>query len=151
MAAKRKDIMDIRQILQLKSKGLSNRKVATMLGISRNTINEYISFLKSLDKSYDALLGLDDGALEGLFPGQDHRDMVRYEALHCKFDDYRKELTKVGCTLQQLWYEYKAAHPDGYGYTQFVSHYRKWSTSKVVSGILEHKAAAQLFMDYTGN
>lgn len=142
--------MDIRQILQLKSKGFSNRKIATMLGISRNTINEYISFLKSLDKSYEALLDLDDGALEGLFPGQDHRDMVRYEALQSKFDYYRKELTKVGCTLQQLWYEYKSAHPDGYGYTQFVSHYRKWSTSKVVSGILEHKAAAQLFMDYTG-
>jgi transposase len=150
MAAKRKDIMDIRQILQLKTKGLSNRKVATILGISRNTINEYISFLKSLDKGYADLLELDDGALEALFPRQDHTDMARYEALQSKFDYYRKELTKVGCTLQHLWYEYKAAHPEGYGYTQFVSHYRKWCTSKVVSGILEHKAGNQLFMDYTG-
>jgi len=150
MAAKRKDIMDIRQILQLKSKGLSNRKIASMLGISRNTINEYISFLKSLDKDFADLLELDDGALEGLFPRQDYTDMARYEALQSKFSYYRKELTKVGCTLQHLWYEYKAAHPEGYGYTQFVSHYRKWSTSKVVSGILEHKAGNQLFMDYTG-
>jgi len=80
MAAKRKGIVDIRQMLQLKTKGLSNRKIASILGINCNTINEYISFLKSLDKDLADLLELDDGALKALFPGQDYRDIPRYEA-----------------------------------------------------------------------
>ena len=39
MAGNRKNIMDIRQVLQLKQKGYSNRKVAFYLRISRNTVN----------------------------------------------------------------------------------------------------------------
>ena len=37
--------MDIRQVLQLKQKGYSNRKVAFYLRISRNTVNGYVKFL----------------------------------------------------------------------------------------------------------
>ena len=44
MAGNRKNIMDIRQVLQLKQKGYSNRKVAFYLRISRNTVNGYVGF-----------------------------------------------------------------------------------------------------------
>ncbi len=42
MAGQRIDIMDLRQLIQLKHKGLSNRKVAEALGVSRNTVNSYV-------------------------------------------------------------------------------------------------------------
>ncbi|WP_244887426.1 helix-turn-helix domain-containing protein, partial [Algoriphagus faecimaris] len=41
--------MDIKQIFSLHRDGLSNRKIALTLGISRNTINQYISWLLSSD------------------------------------------------------------------------------------------------------
>ncbi|SDC92929.1 Helix-turn-helix domain-containing protein, partial [Algoriphagus faecimaris] len=41
------DPMDIKQIFSLHRDGLSNRKIALTLGISRNTINQYISWLLS--------------------------------------------------------------------------------------------------------
>jgi len=45
MAGNRKDIMEIKQIIAFKLKGWSNRKIATELSISRNTVNEYVRFL----------------------------------------------------------------------------------------------------------
>jgi len=38
MAAKRIEIMDIRQIIQLKDKQFSNRKIADLTGIHRNSV-----------------------------------------------------------------------------------------------------------------
>jgi biotin operon repressor len=40
MANKRKDIMEIKQILLQLTKKVSNRKIAKQLGMSRNTVNE---------------------------------------------------------------------------------------------------------------
>ena len=42
MAAKRIDIMELQQLIQLKAKGLINRKVTDALGVSRNTANTYV-------------------------------------------------------------------------------------------------------------
>ena len=64
MAGNRKNIMDIRQVLQLKQKGYSNRKVAFYLRISRNTVNGYVKFFNGLDQDYGGLLSLDDAQLE---------------------------------------------------------------------------------------
>jgi len=36
------DLMDIKQIITLKTDGLSNRKIAESLDISRNTVNGYV-------------------------------------------------------------------------------------------------------------
>lgn len=41
------DPMDIKQIFSLHRDGLSNRKIASVLGISRNTVNQYISWLRA--------------------------------------------------------------------------------------------------------
>ncbi|RWC06857.1 MAG: transposase, partial [Mesorhizobium sp.] len=34
-----------------------------------------------------------------------------------------RELKRKGVTLTLLWQEYRAAHPDGYGYTWFCEHF----------------------------
>ena len=150
MARNRKSIMDIRQLLQLKQKGYSNRKVSEYLGISRNTVNEYVRFFKVNEKSYEELLLLDEADLAELFPRVDTKDKQRYETLSKNFSYYQKELTKTGCTLQRLWYEYRQAEPRGYAYTQFVKYYRQWSKKIDASGILQHKSGEKLFADFSG-
>jgi hypothetical protein len=37
-----------------------------------------------------------------------------------EWSEIARELKRKGVTLLLLWLEYKAAHPDGYQYTQFV-------------------------------
>ena len=151
MAGQRIDIMDLRQLIQLKRKGFSNRKVAEALGVSRNTVNSYVHAFTDHELSYEQLDVLSEGELAGLFPQADAKDGQRYEQLAGYFPTFSKELRKTGCTLQALWRRYLTDHPDGYRYTQFVHYYNRWADKKTkASGILHHKAGEKLFMDFAG-
>ncbi|SDC53904.1 hypothetical protein, partial [Williamwhitmania taraxaci] len=63
MAAKKIDIMDVRQLIQLKIKGESNRSCSSSLAIHRNTVNYYVRQLKATGTSYPDLLRLSDAQL----------------------------------------------------------------------------------------
>ena len=63
MAGQRIDIMDLRQLIQLKRKGMTNRKVAKALGVSRNTVNAYTQVFKDQKLSYQQLEGFFDVGL----------------------------------------------------------------------------------------
>ncbi|WP_159638849.1 helix-turn-helix domain-containing protein [Sphingobacterium composti Ten et al. 2007 non Yoo et al. 2007] len=49
MAGQRKDKMELRTLILLKKKGLSNRKVAQILNINRKTVDSYIKRFKVLE------------------------------------------------------------------------------------------------------
>lgn len=68
MPAKRIEIMDIRQLLQLKIGGHSNRKIAALTGIHRNSVNAYIVDLAACGKPFEELLALSDEELGGKRP-----------------------------------------------------------------------------------
>ena len=100
MAFKRIDIMDIRQLLQLKKKGLSNRKVASLIGIHRNSVNPYVRLFNATSKSYADLLLLTDEELYALFAIPVTIKKKKFEELSSRFAYFRKELKKTGCTRQ---------------------------------------------------
>ena len=150
MAGQRIDIMELRQLIQLKSKGMSNRKVARELGISRNTVNAYVQTFKDHQLDFPQLRKLSEFELADLFPQVDYKDADRYEQLATLFPEFEKQLTRPGCTLQTLWNEYLQKHPEGYRYTQFVQYYRAWSRKIRPSGILQHQAGKKLFIDFAG-
>jgi transposase len=54
-------------------------------------------------------------------------------------------------TLQLLWVEYREAHPDGYGYSQFANLYRQWRGRVDVTMRESHRAGEKLFVDFPGN
>jgi len=70
MAGNRKDIMEIKQIIALKLKGWSNRKIANELSISRNTVNEYVRFFDGQGLDYQSLSAYDEAQLWGLFSNE---------------------------------------------------------------------------------
>lgn len=150
MASQRIEIMDIRQLLQLKNKGLSNRKSADIIGIHRNSVNPYVRLFDATGKSYKDLLLLSDKELYTLFPVPVTIQKKKYKALSSRFEYFRKELKKVGCTRQVLWESYRQEHCDGYAYTQFNEHFNRWLKRIKSSGKLDHKAGDKVYIDYTG-
>ena len=54
-------------------------------------------------------------------------------------------------TLQLLWFEYKQAHPDALGYTQFCVHYKRWLGRQDVVMRLEYAAGERMFVDFAGD
>ena len=150
MAALQIDIMKIKQLLLLKTQKKSNRKIATAIGVDRNTVNEYVKKLQSCEKSLEELLKLDDKELQSLFPSKEALDKDRYAIVHGLFPSFINELKKPGCTRQHLWLRYKQEYIDHYSYSQFCQLFSDWQKSKKVSGKLNHIAGEKLFIDYAG-
>ena len=150
MAGQRINIMEIRNIIAFKIKKISNRGIASLLQINRKTVDSYIHRIKTVGLSYEEASSLSDAELIDLFTQTDQTDKDRFEYLASNFGAIEKELTKPGCTLQTLWRTYIEQNPDGYRYTQFTYHYRKWKGLQKISGKLEHKAGEKLFIDYCG-
>ncbi|NJO02899.1 MAG: IS21 family transposase [Bacteroidia bacterium] len=150
MAALQIDIMKIKQLLLLKNKGLSNRKIAEEIGIDRNTVNEYVKKLHSSGHILKTLLEKEEKELQQLFPSKEAMDKSRYTALHDLFPGYVNELKKPGFTRQHLWRQYNQERIDHYSYSQFCQLFSDWLQSKKVSGKLNHIAGEKIFIDYAG-
>jgi transposase len=60
------------------------------------------------------------------------------------------ELRLAGVTLELLHLEYLADHPDGYRYSAFCGHYRRWVARQRCSMRQVYKAGEKTFVDYAG-
>jgi predicted transcriptional regulator len=105
MAGKRIEMIDLKQLISLKERGISNRKAADLLQISRNTINSYTSMFEGSGLTYGQLLDMDEGLLNELCAPQSEVSLARYEKLAGRFTYFSNELKKPGCTLLTLWNE----------------------------------------------
>ncbi|MEQ8419703.1 MAG: IS21 family transposase, partial [Arenibacter algicola] len=134
------DPMDLKQIITLHLDGLSNRKIGTTLGISRNTVNSYMRLFGACDRPLKELLALDNGALEALFPSHTTIDNSRYEELMECFEGVNKARNHPGFTFLYHYQQYIQQAKEPYGYTQFMEHYRRKYAKAKGSMKLEHGA-----------
>jgi hypothetical protein len=119
MPAQRVSMRKIREVLRLTlACGLSKRQVAPIAGLSATAVREYVVRAKQAGLVWPLPDGLGDEELERLlFPSApgvpaNQRPQPDWATLH-------RELRRPGVTLQLLWQEYRAQHPDGFGYSWF--------------------------------
>lgn len=148
--ANKLDPMDLRQIITLHLDGLSNRKVADYVGISRNTVNEYIQRFDSSDYSIKELSEMDTGSLEKLFPSLTTIDNDRYNELMTYFEKVNVARNHPGFTFQYHYQQYRVESGQPYSYTQFMEHYHRKHSKIKGSMKLEHEAGREVFIDFTG-
>jgi transposase len=138
----------IREILRLKHEGgLRHRAIAQALGVGVGTVSEYVGRATRAGLTWPLPPDLDEAALEAkLFrlpePGRERAapDLV---GIH-------QELKRVGVTLHLLWEEYREIYPQGYGYSQFCEHYRRWAGKLKPSMRQQHRAGEKTFIDFSG-
>ncbi|MCC6153747.1 MAG: IS21 family transposase [Candidatus Hydrogenedentes bacterium] len=140
----------IQEVLRLKWEGkLSNRAIAESCGIGETTVREYLRRAVRAGLSWPLPEGMDEAGLEQLLfsaplsEGTPKRPTPNWPEVH-------QELKGKGVTLFLLWQEYKQARPDGYQYSQFCEHYRRWSGTLDVWMRQTHKAGEKMFVDYAG-
>jgi transposase len=117
MAKERLSMRKIKEILRLKSLGLSSRNIALSVKIARSTVAEYLERAQKTNLSWPIPEDLDDVALQGmLFSDEEIKPRL------CVEPDYsylHKELKRKGVTLILLLQEYLSSHPDGYRCSRF--------------------------------
>jgi len=116
----------IKQILLLKKQGISNREVARMEGIDKETVNIYVKFINDNHLIIDELLKKDEPELDHIFhAGNPAYTDERMKDFLEELPYYREQLQQRHVTRYLLWTEYKTRHHNGYGKSQFFFHLKQ--------------------------
>ncbi|ESZ00177.1 hypothetical protein X737_39100 [Mesorhizobium sp. L48C026A00] len=142
---------DIQAILRLThEQGLSVREVSERLKISKTTVSTYLLRAREAGLSgWPLPPGHDDATLERLLFGRAGRPPQDLSGPD--FALVARELKRKGVTLTLLWQKYRAAHPDGYGYTWFCEHFAAFERRTNTTFRNRHEAGAVMQTDYAGH
>jgi len=149
MPAERLSMRKIREVLRLRAQGWSDREVARSVKVARTTVRRIRARAEAVGLTWPLPEDLTESALEALLypppppPGLYPRPLPDWKSIHA-------ELRRKGVTLQLLWLEYKATHPDGYQYSRFCELYHAWKDKLDPVLRQEHKAGEKIFVDYAG-
>jgi hypothetical protein len=127
--------------------GQGQRQIARSCGIGKTTVAEFLARFERFGLSWPQALELEEAGLE-------HRRyppapvLTAAERPEPDWSHIHQELRRKGVTLKRLWHEYRAAHPQGYGYGWFCERYGAWAGKLDVVMRQVHRAGEKLFVDY---
>ena len=151
MPRKRLTMRKIREVLRLKAAGLNIREIAEGTGAARTTVYEYLVRAEGAGLSWPLPEDMDDEALEAhLFPPAT-AELARRRPVPDWREVHRELRSGKHVTLRLLWLEWKEAHPDGWGYSQFCAHYERWRGCQDVVMRLSYPAGDRMFVDFSGD
>jgi transposase len=138
----------VRDVLRLSAAGMSKRKIAASLGMSATAARDCIWRARRTGLAWPLPADLTDEELEcRLYPpavaAKDRRPQPDWAVVH-------RELRRPGVTLQLLWEEHRAIHPNGYGYSHYCELYRTWAVRLSPTMRQSHVAGERMFVDYAG-
>jgi transposase len=139
----------IHEVLRLHFEhGRSKREIARIINVSPTTVSDYLARATLAGLSFPLPQEVDDAVLDRrLFPPSEPSSVQRpapaWATVH-------KELRRKGVTLELLWQEYKAEQTDGFQYSAFCEHYRRWRQRLTLSMRQTHTPGEKLFIDYAG-
>jgi len=154
MARKRKgkrlSMRKVREILRLAlGSQMSDRMIGHSVSISHVTVGRYRRSAEEAGISYCDVEKMGDVELLRLLKVGTREDQ-RKDRPQPDWQWVHKEMRRKGVTLQLLWEEYKAIHPDGYQISQFYKLYGQWKRKLKVTLRQTHKAGEKMFVDYAG-
>ena len=151
MPGQRLPMRKIRDVLRLTAAGMSSRKIAASLVVGATTVVDCLQRARAAGVSWPLLDDLSDEALEArLFPASTALAEIMARRPQPHWPTIHRELRRPGVTLQLVWEEHRAAHPEGYGYSRFCELYRAWEGRLSPTMRQTHVAGERLFVDYAG-
>lgn len=152
MANKSIRMSRVKQIIKLHCQGIGKKKIGERLGMSRNTVKNYVEQFYKLRVPWDELVKVSDYELNKLFHPAD--EILLNEKIRQLYEFYpvmEKQLRRRGMTVLKQFGEFKKLHPDSYGETSFYHYYNLWRRKVSPSMHMEHKAGDKMFVDFAGS
>ena len=141
----------IRDVLRLSAGGMSKRKIAISLGVGATAAGDCVRRARRAGLAWPLPDDLGDEALEvRLFPASAALAAIKAGRPQPDWPAIHRELRRKGVTLQLLWEEHRATHPDGHGYSRFCELYRTWEGRLSPTMRQTHVAGERVFVDYAG-
>jgi len=141
----------ISEVLRLRAQGRSIREIAHSVGVGHTAVGEYLRRAEAAGLAWPLPEGVGAEELDArLFPPP-----VAVPGAVRPVPDWRevhRELkARKGVTRRLLWLEWREAHPDGWGYSQFCWHYEQWLGAQDVVMRLSYAAGERMFVDFSGD
>ena len=140
-----------KQVLKLRSQGCSQRRIADILRVSRNTVSK---IFKAADQNHlvaENVESMDDSALHSLLFPEEISLPVQVQP------DYayvHKELLKSGVTLKLLWEEYvdvcRQSQKPPFMYSHFCKLYNNYVNQNKLIMHIRHKPGDKVMVDWGG-
>lgn len=151
MPGKRLPMRRTSEVLRLRAQGRSIRQIAASVGVGHSTVGEYLRRAEAAGLAWPLPEGVGEEELDAaLFPPQ-----VGAPGAVRPVPDWRevnRELkSKRGVTRRLLWLEWREAHPEGWGYSQFCWHYDQWLGAQDVVMRLSYAGGERMFVDFSGD
>ncbi len=148
---KLKRMDQVKEIIKTYLSTGSLKATARRLGMSKNTIRDYVRKGQTVYPNLSDLLKLNDEAFLSLFyPTQKKTDTERVEVFNSKIDAWIKELRRVGVTKHLLWEEYRKDYPEGFGYSRFCELLRNHVGQRDLTLQMSHTPGQVMQVDFAG-
>lgn len=152
MPTQRLSMRRIREVLRLRHvQGLTERAIAHTLGVSNGVVHGYLRRARLAGLSWPLPEGMDDEGLELLlFPAPKAASQSPRRPVP-DWSYVEKELRRRNVTRVLLWEEYRAANPDGFGYTWFCTTFEAWKGRARPTMRQTHLGGEKVFVDFAGD
>ncbi len=141
-----------REIARLKRREVSNRQIAEIMNVSRNTVNRIIRQTIESGRAWSEIETLSDQELISIFESQPSGIQMDY--VQPDYAKLSKELTRPGVTMQLLWEEYqdqcRLSKSVGYQATQFKKYFNEYLIQNQFTEVIRHKAGERIEVDWAG-
>src|SRR5271165_1888119 len=152
MPTRRVEMRQVREILRLSLEaGLSTRVVGERVGIGPTTVRDTLKRFARAGLSWPVPPEISDAELEGRLYGLVAAKPGRRKQAEPDWSVVARELKRKHVTLQVLWEEYIAEHPDGYRYSRYCDLFRGWEGRLPLTMRQSHGGGEKLFVDYAGD
>lgn len=143
----------VKQIFQLRQQGVSIKRIASILNISKNTVKSYLRKADQIDTS-DELLTVRNPILEDYLQPVSAKEKVNYQEFLARAEYYAQELSnrkKTHVTRLVLWEEDYQAGLIHLKYSRFCYHLQLYLKSKHPSMVMLHQPGDKMFIDFAGD
>ncbi len=142
----------VREILRLSLDArLSTRSAAELVGTSATTVRDTVKRFRQSGLPWPLPAEIGDTDLEERLYGVCGVKPGRRRLSEPDWSMVARELKRKHVTLQVLWEEYNALHPDGYRYSRFCDLFRRWEGRLPLVMRQSHAGGERLFLDYAGD
>lgn len=152
MPTRRVMMRHVREILRLSLDArLSTRAVAEHVRTGATTVRDTLRRFDQSGLSWPLPPEIGDADLEERLYGVPGVKPGRRKLPEPDWPVVARELKRKHVTLQVLWEEYRAEHPDGYRYSRFCDLFRRWEGRLPLVMRQSHAGGEKLFLDYAGD
>lgn len=143
---------DVREVMRLHREGcVPVREIARLTGVARSTVQDMLARFDRSSLEWPVPVEISDAELEARLYGPAGVKPGRRKLPEPDWAVVARELKRKHVTLQVLWEEYYAAHPDGYRYSRWCELFRNWEGRLPLVMRQSHVGGEKLFVDYAGD